>query len=190
MAFTLWLTDWLKRHPLKEPSGESRARYTAEVMSKIKAIPEAAPILPQLSSSRLRWRWAAAFAAVLIGTTAAGLLRRSEQSLSTRVVRESRLLTELSKQLDSDEWWTGKEPFGGLLIIGDFDSLAEELETMDSLTLAQEADENQSWLEETLQLLNQLEEDLPGDLPGEEPEDTWLKELEFLDEEQVSATRS
>lgn len=47
------------------------------------------------------------------------------------------------------------------------------------------ADEDQAWLEETLQLLDELEEELPEDAAPDD--ESWLEELEMLDEAELAA---
>lgn len=48
------------------------------------------------------------------------------------------------------------------------------------------ADDDQAWLEETLELLDDLEEDLPGD--ALQDDESWLEELEMLNDAELAAS--
>lgn len=47
------------------------------------------------------------------------------------------------------------------------------------------ADEDQAWLEETLELLDELEEELPEDAAPDD--ESWLEELEMLEDAELAA---
>ena len=176
MEFTSWLTTWLARHPLKTPSEIDPTRYTTEVMTRVRAVtPAAAPArspagVPQwLSWPRLALVVAtAASIAVVIGTT-----RSSRERLAHRVTRDAQLLAELD------------EPLPELLNGQEAAELAQDLEAEDhQMLLAESApSQDQQWLEQTLQLLDQLDENVPG-VDADEPsgnDEEWLKELDTLD---------
>ena len=177
MEFTSWLTTWLARHPLKTPSEIDPTRYTTEVIARVKALaptPTSRPVSPL----QLVWGWlrlalvvaTAASIAVVIGTT-----RSSRERLAHRVTRDAQLLAELD------------EPPPELLNGQETAELAQDLEAEDhQLLLAESApNQDQQWLEQTLQLLDQLDENVPGvdsDEPLGNDDEEWLKELDTLDE--------
>ena len=52
-----------------------------------------------------------------------------------------------------------------------------------------ESQEDESWLEETVQLLDELGEDATGELTGTTSDDEeWLQELETLDEDELASS--
>ena len=148
MNFEGWFQAWLKRHPLKAPQEPVRSRYTAEVMSRIRMSS------PQSSEAR----WAAIVQpwlswprlAVAGAALAAGLVF----VVSTN--RPVPSAPQLAEQVNS---------------------LAEEVDTMEQLILAASTPIDAEWIEHTVQLLDQFDEDVPENL---------LDELELLDQANVS----
>ena len=59
-----------------------------------------------------------------------------------------------------------------------------------TLTLAESPEGDDQWIEETIQLLDQLDEndDLSQDAPGEVSDEDWLNELEMLDETDLASS--
>lgn len=176
MDFTGWLTTWLTRHPLKAPPELGQARYTAEVMAKIKAMAPARS--PVGMSQWLSWPRLA-----LAGVGAAGVLmllvvnasRSSQVPLAERLTQAAQTLAEVDEPLP--------ELMNGQAVT----ELAQDLEAEDhQLILAESsASQEQQWLDQTLELLDQLDEDVPGvnsDEPSGNDEEEWLKELDTLDE--------
>ncbi len=181
MDLTDWLKTWLARHPLKAPSDDDRARFTAQVMARVRAL---RPVRsPAAWTERLLDLWPrmavslAAAAVVLVGLA---LLHHAEsgQRLADRLAQESELLAELD------------EPMNGLAVPDDVEHLAETLEQADAIVLAEAPQSDDSWVAETLQLLDQLDEELPdepaaGDATSNENE--WRDELQMLDESELAA---
>ena len=184
MNFADWLTSWLARHPLKPPSEEDRVRYTAEVMERVKAL---APTPHYSDRSRAPnlvrgWGWprlglalaaaAAAFACIL------GLHAASQHQLAQRAGRDAAVLAALG------------EPEGEPFTPDDMDALADDLELSDTLTLAESPSQGEAWLERTLQLLQDVDdesmEDLSGSADPSNP-DEWLEDLRDLDESEFAA---
>ena len=179
-----WLKIWLARHPLKAPSDDDRARFTAEVMARVRVLrPDGASAA---WTDRLRSVWPrmavslAAAAAVLIGFT---LLHRaaSGQRLADRLAQESELLAELDG------------PMNGVDVPDDVEHLAKTLEQADAIVLAEAPQSDDSWVAQTLQLLDQLDEELPNEpATGEATsnDNEWLDELQMLDENELAARSS
>ena len=181
MDFADWLTTWLARHPIKAPSEIERGRFTAQVMARVRA--EASPRRSTLAA--LQWGFwprlglslatAAAVLAVVGQIHPAG----SSQRLAAQLARESELLAELD------------EPVNAVVAASDdVNGLAEELEHEDVLVLAEAPPSDDTWVANTLQLLDQLDEELPeapaaGDAASNDEE--WMNELQTLDESELAA---
>jgi hypothetical protein len=180
MDFADWLTSWLTRHPLKAPADADRSRFTAEVMASVKAQtqprrdPASGAARFQSVWARLAVSLAAAAAAVLVGLTVFHPSGSGER-LATQLAQESELLASVG------------EPVHGWAIADDADGLAEDLEREDTLVLAEAPPSDDSWVADTLQLLDQLDEELPDDASSESNEDDWLDELQMLDENELAA---
>lgn len=176
-----WLKSWLARHPLKAPSDADSSRFTAEVMAQVRA--DAQPRRAHAAwTVRLLGLWPqaamslAAAAAVLVGLT---VLRPSGfgQQRAAQLAQESELLEAVG------------EPVNGWAIADDADSLADDLEHEDTLMLAEAPPSDDSWVADTLQLLDQLDEDLPDEPAAgnsNSNEDDWLDELQMLDESELA----
>jgi hypothetical protein len=187
-----WLARWLRRHPLKEPAGHDRTRYTAEVMARVRALEEpvrsVAPIRWRLSWPRAALTFATACAGVVI---AIGLSRRAGVSATERLVeqatRDAQVLTAMSSP-GAEEWWTLTALSDDSASLDDLDGLAEELQLMDTFRLVQQPPSDEDWLEQTLLLLEQLDEDLPQAELEEPSVEEWWQELDGLDELEGSAS--
>ena len=136
MDVVSWLKTWLRQHPLKGPSEEDRARFTAEVMARVRALtpPEPAPAPVR------RWAPWPGRAALAMATAAAGIA--VVLAISPRTL----------------QW-------------------------------AEPPADNDAWMNETLELLDQLEEDVSDNTAGETMDEDWFEELELLNTE-ASATAS
>ena len=177
MDVTTWFRRWLSGHPLKEPPASSRAAYTAEVMQRVRALraPSPMPALPWLAWPRLALVPLAAAAVVLL---VVARVRQPEGSLAGQVAADADLLTALGQPLLS-------EPASG----NGLQELAQELELADALVLAEAPPDDEAWLEQTLQLLEQLEDTPAGDAEsGTSSDEEWLDELELLDESEPGAS--
>ena len=174
MDFASWWKDWFSRHPLKSPSATDRPEYTAHVMARVRL---AAHPAPAVRSWALRPRWALALA-----TAAAGLLivfhavPRTNGQLARGVAQETELLAAVGEPL--------LEPPA----LGDVDALAEELELVDTFVLAEAPPDDEAWIQDTVQLLNQLDEELPEDGAAGPSDEEWMQELQTLDESDLAAS--
>ncbi len=174
MDFTTWFTAWLKRHPLKEPVAQHQAPYTAEVMAQVRAEGRPAP-----AASPVRWwlswpRLAVTFATVAAGMVIAFVTLQTVNGPGPRFseaefTAEIQLLAELGEAV-TDPW------------------LEDEMEAMDLLVLAEAPQDDELWIEETLELLEQLDEAWPGDATGGALDDDWFDEFYLLDEHELAAS--
>ena len=169
MNFERWLRTWLTRHPLKEPTEAHRARYTAEVMAKITPTPTHAALGWRAQSVWGRLTFAAAAAAAALAVLV--VTPHSSPHLAQEVTREAQVLSAL----DED----GLAPLNG----DGPDVVADDVELAGPLLLAESAPSDEQWIEQTMHVLDQLDDGAPPDAPGNGASDEeWLDELQLLDE--------
>ena len=181
MSLTSWLQQWLAEHPMQEPRGAERERFTAEVMARVRAL---APT-PAVERAARRWpvqlvwgwpRFAVTFAAAAAGIALAiGLMREPSPRVADEIVHEAEQLAALAPP--------ELEP----LLADDAETLADDLEMADTIVLAEAQPSDETWLAQTLELLDQIEEELPSDSEGLESDEEWLEDLELLDESDLAA---
>jgi hypothetical protein len=184
MAFSTWLTQWLKTHPLKAPSDAGRRAYTAQVMRRVTAVPAAAR-----SPLAVFARWLAApqpafaFAAAAAGiAVAVWVAQAPSRELARAISRDDQWLTAAGETVQG----AGELPETPAEVT----VLAEELATLDTMVLAEAPESDETWLQETLQLLDQLEEETPADASGDSSSggsEDWIQELQTLDESEFAA---
>ena len=178
MEFSRWLTAWLSRHPLQSPSEVDRSRLTAGVMARVRSETAARPASAWAGLLAGWPRLALPLAAAAAVLVAVRLHHPSDARLAAEVVQGTELLAELD------------EPVNGWLLPDDVDTLAQDLERADLLVLAEvpQGASDDSWITETMDILNQLDQDAPEDGVSTEPtDDQWLQELEILDEQDLAA---
>ena len=183
MEFTAWLREWLGRHPLKEPPELDGERFTAEVMSRVNTLSQ--PSQARGSQGTLhRWPFmrlgfvaaaAAAGIALIVGAIAQSKSQRADHSL-----HEAQLLAMIEDvDLAIQEAPEADDP----------EALAEEAEFTDQLTvLAEATPSDQQTIEQTLQLLEQLDEESFEGAVDDSSDRTLIEELQQLDEQEFSAT--
>lgn len=178
MDFSRWLTGWLTRHPLKEPTDPDRTAYTREVISKLKV--QAAPA----RATTPRW-WiltnpAMAFAAAAAVVLVVMMVRKPSESLLTqRALHDAALLAAVGEN--------------GVELPGDeTERLADDLELLDALVLAEAPPSDDAWIQQTMQLLDQLDEDPSSDDASTDggDDEEWLNDLEMLDQDDLASTTS
>lgn len=180
MDFTTWLQQWLTRHPLKmqAPDADARARFTESVMQRVRSPqPAAAPAWRAALSRLLRPPLAfgvaaAALLAVLVvgrQAPAPAPAASHEPSVEARALLVAAL----------------NDPTSDILAALDEQALAEEWMAHDTLVLAEAAPTtDEQWLDQTLELLQQFDEDVSSD--GEATDEDWLQDLQLLDEAELS----
>ena len=174
MEFTSWLTNWLRHHPLRTPTGYERTRYTADVMGRVNTIAhgETAPQHSWWALPRLAFAVAAAAAgvAIAIGTTRAV----SSGRLAKQVAHEAQLLAALDEPTPE--------------LNGDVGALTEELKLHDTLVLAEAQSDDTSWIEQTMQLLNELDDQAPADsTESSSSDEEWMNDLQLLENSGAAA---
>ena len=167
--FLTWLKDWLTRHPLATPPEPLQASYIEEVMRRIRTASAPSPVF--------RW-FPQPHSAFALGTAVACLL--------VVVAVVNRPPMRLAKQVEQD--WQVLSDVGELTELLPHD-LAEEAKTLDRLMLAEAEPlvDDEAWVDETLELLNEVEEDHDTALDAETVENL-LEELERLDESELAAS--
>lgn len=159
-------TAWLARHPLKSPGETDRAQYTRDVMARVRAL-DAAPRRRPVPWSG--WTWPR-LAVGLAGVAVAGLVLRASLPagrIAAQVERDTAVLVALG------------EPVSDVLPEDD----AAEFDVEEGLRLAEAGPDDEAWVAQTLQLLDQLDEELPEEPSGEAgTEQEWLDDLQLLDE--------
>jgi len=178
MDVEAWFRRWLSRHPLKMPTTAEQKRYTAEVMARVKALeqPTQRPVV-----LRSRWVWPRL---ALVASTAALI------ALVVGRVERTPERPQVAQQLEHDiQLFAALDETIELESAGDdVEQLAQELESYDTLLLAQAGEDDAGWLEQTLELLDELDEALPEDATGDSSDEDWLRELEFLDDSDLAAS--
>lgn len=166
-----WITDWLKRHPVKGPPAELQRELTQGVMAKIRAQSAPAPA----TISRPAFALAGIAVALLLTAIWFGRpVRPSSQQLAQEAQQDWQILFVLGEMalLDSDE------------------EIQEALQAEDEILLAEAVRSSgpAAQADEVLRLIEELEalEAVTSDeMPGSEEE--WLEELKRLDEEELLA---
>jgi len=183
MDFAAWFRTWLARHPLKASRGVDTSRYTDDVMTKIRALtqPSQAPALVHVWLSWPRLALIAATAAVGL-LIVIGTVHRAQLQLASAIDRDAQVITAVDELVPTAPDGRGATP----------EDLAQELQTADILVLAESVPSDDQWLDQTLQLLQQLDEDAPGDVTGtggnaSESQEDWLNELQQIDETELTA---
>jgi len=171
--FLSWLTGWISKNPLRNPPQTSKASYTDEVMRKIQAQDAPAPLVVRwIPAPRLAWSTGMVAASLvvwfMIGTPfAPGISPEGIQ-------QELAVLIELDEPVDL--------PISELrLQIAEVDNwVFAEAEIMSQ-------QEDEIWIEESLELFNEFEEDSLGDTDDESLDDL-LEELWLLDESELASS--
>ncbi len=161
MIFVERCRAWLLAHPLKPPAEHDAACYTIEVMQRVRALHQPATrpaaILHWLSWPQLSFAAAVATMAVVLVTMVS--LRHRTFQLARAVVQDARVIEALDES-----------PLEPSTQEQDPELLAREAAFVDALQLAEvqpgASSSDEQWLEETVQLLEQLDEDVPPDSSG------------------------
>ena len=162
MEFLTWLRSWLTRHPLKEPADAARAHYTAEVMARVRAVGP----LPGGSPARAPvqpWAWWSRHLRQVMGWPRFAVAMATAAGVAFAVHTAQQTRRQLAQQ---PQGVTVSDP---------------------SASFAESPASDEEWLEQTLQLLEQLEEDSSTETAGDgADEEDWLEELQWLDDSELS----
>ena len=170
IEFLDWLKDWITRHPLQTPPESLRASYTEAVMRRVRA--------PQALTPAWRWGWQPQLA-MSWGTALACLLavvvvmKRAPTQLASEVEHDWQLLTEVGEEHDLSS-----------------SNLDDEVQMVDRLVLAEASpsEEDETWIRQTLELLNDVDEQADATPEDQDNPDGWLKDLEQLDEAELASS--
>lgn len=167
MEFSDWLRSWLARHPLKSPTEFEQSQLTRAVMERLRMIHR------ETHPSR-HWRFFPRLS--LIAATAMAIVFLAIMALPKMTDRST---AHLERERSYDQ--SPQLPSQG----------------QDFLILAQEPLSDEQWLDETLEILQEFEEDPftrveEQDSSLDYSEDEWLKWLELLEllEEVEASTHS
>ena len=141
-----WLTQWLARHPLRQPPAWNRAHYTREVIARVQRL---APGVRVPAQTRGRW-WPQL--ALTASAAALGVLF----AVGVNRVHERAAMQEAAAPMAGGAYRLAESPEG-----------------------------NDQWLEDTLALLEQLDEDIEA-AEDEGDDSRTLKELEQLDDTELA----
>lgn len=180
MDFTTWLRQWLERHPLKGPPDLDRARFTVEVMARVRRV--SAPS-QGWAPHKTRRSWLFMRLGLVAATAAAGIAliigvtTHARRQLADHLVREAQLLAMIDESGVAIQEAQGDD---------NPDALAEEVELIDQLTVLAEVRPSDEGIEQTLQLLEQLDEDALDAATDDASDHTLIEELQHLDEQEIS----
>ena len=163
-----WFTQWLTRHPLKTPPGSMQEAYTREVMTRVTdATP--APVVRWVPRPRLAF---AVGTALACGLAVMAWFPREPVRVAERVEGSVQVLAELGEL---------NGPLAG--------GLEDEAILVDRLVLAktQDAVADEAWIDDTIGLLNEVDETAVEASNGESLEEL-LRELESLDESEIASS--
>ncbi|MBI3087950.1 MAG: hypothetical protein HYY91_03590 [Candidatus Omnitrophica bacterium] len=192
--FLASLKGWLARHPVRRPADEPQAAYTVQVMERVRlSRPHGALLRLRLRdflrdplrgyprrSSALGWllrpqpllAFAGAAAAAAVGF-AVLIPPYGRAGLAERVDRDIEVLAQVDAGVVAG------------LLEESLDGVAQELQLLNQMRVAEleEAADEEAWLEDTLELLNDVEGvDAASGLSGEDASiEELLQELEQLD---------
>ena len=173
MEFTAWIRQWLIQHPLKAPERVSREAYTAQVMARVKSeVEQAASPLHAARSVRVAWwPWPRLALAALTVAAVVIIVTNMRQETALRLAQEVARDAQLLAALD--------EPVTDSMAPRDLEAMAKELEEADRLMLAEAPPSDDQWLEQTLQLLEQFDEDASvGKTDDASSDEDLLKEIQ------------
>jgi hypothetical protein len=157
--------------------GLDRAQYTAEVMARLKT--HAQPLPAHQWMPVPQWALAAAVATAGL-IVAVGTVQVQRRQVAERTTAQETALLASLGELDVEL------PNGD-----DAATLSQEAEAVDSfIMLAESPPGDEQWLDQTLELIDQLEEDgaEAGEASDGLSEEEWLHELEVLDSAEISAS--
>ena len=176
MDLAAWLRRFLSTHPLKLPTGGDRADYTVEVMARVRSLetPEAASVTARPWPAWPRFALGAAVVAAVVFIVV-GRTEQPSSPLAQDIEQELSLLASVDES-------AALEPL-------DETELAEELQALDILVLAEAQPADETWIQETLLLLEEFDQDGSETSGGSDTgKEDWLQDLELLDELEMYAS--
>ena len=183
MPFDTWLRTWLKRHPLKQPQPFHTARYTAEVMTRVRRV-AAAPATEANFLATLR-RWSGWTAGLTLATAAAALVivigvhhQMVSQQLARYTPEDLRQVASINRPPEQplQEHEVAVTP-------------SPEANHLEPLVLADASVHERQWVEQALALLEQVDETSAWDAVDETATAALLQELQWHDEQELVRSR-
>lgn len=182
MIFEAWLRKFIQQHPIKAAAPSEPAAFTAEVMARVRELPQ--PVLAQKPMIAVRNAWfalprlsfALAAAAVAVVLVAVAHSRTMPGRLAGDILQGSQVLAAFSD--------------GEPLLDNDIEALADDVNTSEGLMRVaenQSSPEDAGWIEQMSQVLDQLDEDAAANTDSDPVGSSWQDELEMLDDEAASA---
>ena len=186
MDFTTWLASWIRRHPLKTQDVDRRD-FTDAVMQRIE----------KAQMPRREWRLSFAWPRLMMPALAACALAllivavhpRFQHSNSSHLARTVHPATiqQITNELNV---LASLDPTVLEALSSDEDeALLKETDEAEFLMFAEDnrTTGDDQWLEQTIQLLEQFDEDVSSDVSSEGSEEDWMNELKVLDEADLTA---
>lgn len=172
MEFMTWLRGWLARHPLKEPDQTQRQQYTADLMKRVHALPKPARSTQPAGWAIRQWlTWpgfAMACATALVVIVMVGLRHNALQ-----VAKQMQEEPEPSRMQVAQLPPAYVPPIAAVM-------------KPDSVRLAEAQGDDEQWLEQTLLLLEDLNESGSAESSSSnDSSEQWLEELKQLDEQEL-----
>lgn len=179
MTFETWLQGWLTRHPPSQRTDAERARFTEQVMARVTSGDRPSPSPKPLRIPWLPWVLVAATATAAVAIVWHNPSHRSQMAKPPTLEAQAPLAvsdTPLMAQQDilPRKPERGAKPSGPIL-------------------LAQELSEDEAWLDETLRLLEELDEEVSDETTGGDElydDEEWLDDLEMFDGNELAASAS
>lgn len=167
--FLTWLNHWVARHPLRTPPESLQASYTEEVMRRIHTTQALTPAWRWGWRPQLTLAWGTALACLLAVVL---VMKRTPIPLAGEVERDWQLLAEVGEGHDLPS-----------------SNLDDEVQMVDRLVLAEASpSEDETWIRQTLELLNDVDEQTDATSENQDNPDGWLKDLEQLDDAELASS--
>ena len=185
-SFLMWLRTWLTQHPVRRPAQGDDPAYARQVLTRIGRLqPERPSILADaldawLSPARLSLASGVLAAALLVVIVAR---HQQPAAVAAQISREAAVIAQAADPAD--------DPLADVL---NSHAVESDLRMIDhDMMLAESgAADDEAWISETLQLLNDVNEDTDTttntDTNNSASVDQWLKELQTLDASELKAT--
>ena len=186
MIFEDWIRQYIQRHPLKQSVPSEQTRFTAEVMERVRELPQPQPawsVRKPLATAWMNWftlpRMSFALAAA-----AAGILL---VLVGSRTLPPAQLAAEIVQRAEVLAAFSDGEP----LLENDIDALADEVDAGERLMMLAEnpsaSSDDADWIEQMSQTLDQLDEGASASTLNDPADAGWQDELEMLDDTEFSA---
>ena len=196
-SFLMWLRTWLAQHPVRRPAQGDDPAYARQVLTRIgRTQPERPSVLAgladalytRLSPARLSLAAGGVLAAALFLVTTARQPQMPSQPqpavVAAQITRDATVIAQAADAAD--------DPLADVL---NSHAIEPDLRMIDQYMMLAESgssatSDDEAWITQTLQLLNEFNEDTDADTNSNDSAsvDQWLQELQLLDESELKAT--